>query len=198
MDKPAAPDHPIHELLVRRWSPRAFSDHLIEPDKIHSLLEAARWSASSFNEQPWSFLIATRDDEALFSKAVSCLFEANQSWAQTAPLLILTTSKKSFSHNNKPNRVYLHDLGLAIGSLSLQATAMGLALHQMAGVDVEKIRQLYDVPPDHDPITAIAVGYPGDPQQLPPKIREIEQSPRTRKSLSEFVFSGQFDTPAII
>ena len=198
MDKPAAPDHPIHELLVRRWSPRAFSDHLIEPDKIHSLLEAARWSASSFNEQPWSFLIATRDDEALFSKAVSCLFEANQSWAQTAPLLILTTSKKSFSHNNKPNRVYLHDLGLAIGSLSLQATAMGLALHQMAGVDVEKIRQLYDVPPDHDPITAIAVGYPGDPQQLPPKIREIEQSPRTRKSLSEFVFSGQFGTPAII
>ncbi len=197
MEKPAETQYPIHDLLKRRWSPRAFADRPIEPQKVRCLFEAARWAASSFNEQPWSFIVATKDQPQAFEKALSCLVEANQAWARLAPMLILTTSKRNFSKNDKPNRVYIHDLGLAMGSLTLQATAMGLAVHQMAGVNLDRVRQEYDVPEGHEPVTAAAVGYAGEPGQLPEQwMREAEREPRTRKPFDQFVFGPKFGEPS--
>lgn len=198
MEKPAQTTHPIHDLLRRRWSPRTFADRAIEPHKIRCLFEAVRWSASSFNEQPWSFMVATRDDPEDFDKALSCLVEANRLWARLAPMLILTTSKRTFSHNGKPNRVYIHDLGLAAANLTIQAVAMGLFVHQMAGIDAERVRQVYAVPEDHEPVTGIAVGYPGELARLPQNLQQFEQAPRTRKLLNQFVFASKFGDGAPI
>lgn len=193
MEKPAKTDHPIHELLARRWSPRAFSDRAIEPENVRRLFEAARWSASSFNEQPWRFIAATKDDAAAYARVLACLVEANQAWARSAPLLILTLSKKTFTKTGKPNRVHEHDIGLAAGNLTVQAMAMGLFVHQMAGIEPAKIRATFAVPEEFEPVTAIAVGYGADPSSLPEGwMREAEASPRARKPLRELVFTARF------
>lgn len=187
--KKAKPDHPIHELIADRWSPYVFEPREVEREKLLSCLEAARWAASSFNEQPWSFIVAERSDRGEFNRMLSCLMEANQAWAANAGVLLLTVVAKSFSRNNNPNRVAEHDLGLAAGNLSLQATQLGLAVHQMAGVELSKARSTYAVPDSHDPVTAIAIGYAGDPSSNE-ALAERDTSPRSRKPLSEFVFSG--------
>lgn len=193
MDKTAKTEHEILDVLKQRWSPRAFADKPVEPAKLHALFEAARWAASSFNEQPWRFFVATKDDKAAYDKALSCLAEKNQEWAKTAPVLILTVTKQTFSKNDKPNRVHVHDLGLAMGNLTVQATAMGLYLHQMAGVDLDKVRQRYNVPAGYDPATGVALGYMGNPDDLPDEgLRNMEKSPRDRKPFSEFIFKDEF------
>jgi len=191
IEKPAETDYPIHDLLKRRWSPRAFSDRAVEPQKIKRLLEALRWSASSYNEQPWRLILATKDDSAAYEKVLGCLVEANQSWAKLAPVLLLTLSKKTFSKNGKPNRVHIHDIGLAMGNLSVQAMAMDLWVHQMAGVDLDTVREAYDVPDDFEPVTAAAIGYQGEVGDLPEPMREMEQGKRDRKPLPEWVFDGK-------
>ncbi len=196
MEKPASSDYPILDVIKRRWSPRAFGDRLIEPNKVRQLFEAARWAASSYNEQPWRFIVATKDNEKEYKKALECLLEANQVWAKQAPLLILTVSKKTFSKNGKPNRVYVHDVGLAMANLTLQATAMGLFAHQMAGVDLDKVRKTYKIPDDFEPQTACAVGYAGDPDTLPDSLKQAEHEERTRKPLTEIVFTGKWDEAA--
>ena len=116
--KRALPDHPVHDLIADRWSPYIFERREVEREKLLSCLEAARWAASSFNEQPWSFIVAERTDEEEFNRMLSCLMEANQAWAANAGVLLLTVVSKSFSRNNKPNRVAQHDLGLAVGNLA--------------------------------------------------------------------------------
>ena len=196
MEKTAQTDHAIEDVLARRWSPRAFADRPIEPEKIQRLFEAARWAASSFNEQPWRFFAATKDDPKAYEQALSCLVEKNQLWARLAPMLIITASKKIFSQNGKPNRVYVHDLGLAVGNLTVQATAMGLYVHQMAGVNLSQAQQVYDIPEDFEPLTAIAVGYPGDLDRLPEQFRQAERGDRTRKPLPEIVFHTRFGEPS--
>ena len=196
-DKTAKATHPIHELIARRWSPRAFADKPVEPAKLRQLFEAARWAASSFNEQPWRFFLARREDEARFEQALSCLVEGNQAWARHAPVLILTAIRTRFTRNDKPNRVALHDLGLAMGNLSIQATELGLVLHQMAGVELERVREVYAVPEGFEPQTAAAVGYPTDDlSRLPENLRDAERAARTRMAFEEFVFAGRFGEAA--
>jgi nitroreductase len=196
-DKAAAAQHPILNVLARRWSPRAFSDRPIEPGKIAQLFEAVRWSASSFNEQPWRFIVATRDQREEYARVLSCLVEGNRGWAITAPLLGLTLLKKTFSRNGKPNRVALHDVGLAMGNLSAQATALELCVHQMAGIEMGRIASEFGVPDDFEPATGFAIGYLGDPDSLPePWMRDAEKQPRDRRPLSEFVFTGRFGAPS--
>ena len=196
MDKPADTQYPIHELLSRRWSPRAFAERSVEPEKIQSLLEAARWASSCFNEQPWVFLMATVDESAEHSQLVNCLAEGNRVWAKGAPLLMMTLAKLKFDHNGKPNRHALHDVGLAVGNLVVQATDMDLVVHQMAGILPEAIRESFSVPSGFEPVTGLAIGYPGDPQALPSDIRERERAPRSRKRLEEFVFTKTWgETP---
>jgi nitroreductase len=189
MEKPADTHFPIHDLLSRRWSPRAFAERPVEPEKIQRVLEAARWAASCFNEQPWVFILATADQPAEHSKLLSCLVEGNQVWAKRAPLLMITLAKLHFDHNDKPNRHALHDVGLAVGNLVVQATAMDLVVHQMAGILPEVIRECFSLPSGYEPVTGLAIGYQGDLNTLPEEIREREQAPRSRKVLQEFVFA---------
>ena len=152
MTKTASNDHPIHDLLKHRWSPRAFADRAVEPDNLRSLLEAARWSPSSYNEQPWAFVVATRDRPEEFARVLGCLVEFNQTWAKSAPVLMLTFAHLSFDRNGQPNRHAYHDVGLAVANLTLQATAERLAVHQMAGIVPDKVRATFGVPEGWDPV----------------------------------------------
>ena len=189
MEKPADVQFHIHDLLRRRWSPRAFADQPVEREKIQSLLEAARWASSCFNEQPWVFILATKEYPENHQKLLSCLVEGNQIWAKRAPLLLLTVAKLHFDHNGQVNRHAYHDVGLAVGNLVMQATAMNLSVHQMAGILPHTIRERYAFPDGYEAVTGIAIGYQGDVSILPAPLREREWAPRSRKPLREFVFS---------
>ena len=192
MEKPAPTDHPIEEILRRRWSPRAFSDRKVEAKKLLSLFEAARWAPSSFNEQPWSFIVATKDKPAEHAQLLNCLMEKNQQWARLAPVLMVSIAKLNFERTGKPNRHAFHDVGLALGNLLVEATALGLVVHQMAGFSVYKVREVYEVPEGFEPVAAIAVGYLADPEVLPEAFREQELGPRKRKPIGSFVFEGHW------
>ncbi|MBI1353843.1 MAG: nitroreductase [Acidobacteria bacterium] len=197
MTKIANPDHPIEPTLARRWSPYVFSSRPVEPQILRSLFEAARWAASSFNEQPWRFLVAVQDDQEGFAKLLACLTPKNQEWAKQAPVLVITAVKTAFTANGKPNRVALHDLGLAAGNLSAEATVRGLSVHQMAGVDLEAARQAGAIPEGFEPATAIAIGYRGEPDQAAqPAHADRDAQERKRKPLSEIVFGPEFGRPA--
>ncbi len=188
MEKPADTDYPILDVIKRRWSPYTFADRPIEPEKLLSMLEAARWSASAFNEQPWRFILATKDQPEAYAKAHGCLAEANQAWVQQAPVLILTATRTTFSRNDNPNRVHQHDLGLAVQNMIVQATSMDLFVHQMAGVDLAKVRSEYNLPDGFEPQTAIAIGYGVNSGDLPEDIRAKEQAPRSRNVFADFVY----------
>ena len=196
MEKQAAIDHPIHEVIRSRWSPRAFSQRPVPADVLKSLFEAARWAASSYNDQPWAYIVATRDDAENFSKLLSVLMDLNQAWAKDAPVLALAVARLNFQHNGSPNRVAIYDVGAASASLTFEATARGLAVHQMAGFHVDKAKEVFRIPPGWEPIAALAIGYPGDPDALPEKLRQAELAPRNRKPLSAFVMSGTWGQPS--
>jgi len=196
--KHATPSHPIHELIASRWSPYAFCDRPVSEDDIRSLFEAARWAASSYNEQPWSYIVATKTDPAEFERLLSCLVDANQPWAKSAPVLALGCAKLTFAHNGKPNGVALHDLGLASATLTFEAMARGLYVHQMGGILPEKARELYGIPEGVQPLTGVAIGYVADPNTLPDGYRQRDLATRQRKPLTEFVFGGQWGTAANI
>lgn len=189
MEKHATADAPIHELIARRWSPRAFSEQPVEAAKLRSLFEAARWAPSSNNEQPWRFLVATKETPAEFDRLLACLLEGNRKWAFRAPVLILSVAGLQFEDNDKPNRHAYHDVGMAAENLVLQATSMGLFAHQMAGFDAEKARADCSIPTGFDPVAMIAVGYPGDPALLPDYLREREAKPRERQPVGDFVYT---------
>jgi nitroreductase len=194
--KTAKTDHPVHELIADRWSPRALDPRPVDAAQIRSLLEAARWAASSFNEQPWTFLVARREDTERFETMLSCLMSGNQSWARNAGVLILTVAKQTFTRNDRPNRVAAHDIGLAAAGLSFQATALGLCVHQMAGIEMDKIRETYNVPAGYDPVTAIAIGHQGALEDLPEDLQDPEKQPRQRKPQDEWVFEDHWNNPA--
>jgi nitroreductase len=195
-DKRAATDHPIHELLVTRWSPYAFQDRPVPEADLLSLFEAARWAASSFNEQPWTYIVATKEYPEQFQQILSCLVEFNQAWAKGAPVLALGIARLTFARNGQVNRAAVHDLGLAAGNLLLEATARGLFVHQMLGILPDKARQIFDIPAGFEAWTGIAIGYRGDPTTLPDALRERENAVRQRKPLSQFVFAGTWGHPS--
>lgn len=198
-DKRAVTEHDIIDVLAERWSPRAFADRPVEPEKLRQLLEAARWAASSYNEQPWRYIVATKDDVEAYERLLRCLNEFNQKWAKTAPVLMLGFYKTTFSRNGKPNRCAPHDLGAASAQLTAQATALDLYVHQMAGINKEVIRETYDVPSDFEPMAALAVGYLGDPSALPDKLAKREHGERSRRPLHETVFGdGWGETADVI
>jgi len=196
MQKLAETTHEIHGLLRERWSPRAFADRVVEPDKLRSLLEAARWAPSSYNEQPWSFIVATKGHPGEYERLLSCLVEGNVRWAQHAPVLMLSVARLAFERNRKPNRHAFHDVGLAVENLVIQGMALGLFVHQMAGFHVDRAREVYGIPEGYEPVAAMAIGYLDDPGRLPDDLRERELAPRTRKPLESFVFSGQWGQPS--
>lgn len=182
---------PIHPLLQKRWSPRAFSNELLSQKQIQTLFEAARWAPSSYNDQPWYFLYATRGKEDQHEKLLSCLNEGNRSWAREAPLLVIAFARTHFSRNGRPNRHAWHDVGQAIAHLTIQAAAMDLYVHQMAGFSLEKTIETYNIPGEYEPVTAFVVGRLGEPKQLEDESkRASETKPQRRKPQEEFVFEG--------
>ncbi len=196
MSKQAETRYPIHELLASRWSPRAFADRTVAPETLGALFEAARWAASCFNEQPWRFIVATREQPNEFERLLGCLVEPNQAWAKAAPVLVLGVVKKTFAHNGKPNAHARHDLGLATGGLTVQASALELYVHAMAGILPEEARSRYQIPEDYDVVTAFAIGYLGDPDSLPGAASQQERAPRERRTLATQVFADTWDAPA--
>jgi len=193
MKKPADTRYPLHELIAERWSPRSFDARPVEREKLGSLFEAARWAPSCFNEQPWTFLVATRDDAEGFERLASCLVEGN-AWAKEAPVLVLSVAKASFERNGKPNRHAQHDVGLAVENLVLQAECEGLASHQMGGFDSAAARTALAIPEGYAPMAMIALGYPGEADQLPEALAERERAPRQRKALGSIVFGPGWET----
>jgi len=187
--KQAQTDYPIHALLQARWSPRAFADQPVEDAKLQSVLEAARWSASGGNLQPWAFMIARKGQDAgSFAHMVSCLSEGNVPWASQAPVLGIAVASL-FRRPEVRNRHAFHDVGMALQSLAIQATALGLYVHFMGGFAPDKARELFAIPEAYEAATMFALGYLGEPEALPERNRESELMPRTRRPLAEFVFS---------
>ena len=196
MQKPAPTNHPIHEVLLHRWSPRAFSHQPVPPDVLRSLFEAARWAPSSANEQPWAFLVATKDDHETHAKLLGTLAESNQVWARNAPVLAIAIAHINWAKTGQPNRTALYDTGAAVAGLTAEATSRGLYVHQMGGFDPQKASDLFHIPADWQPVAAFVLGYPGDPDSLPEPYLTREKNPRTRKPLAEFVMSGDWGQAA--
>ena len=184
------PEADIHSLLEVRWSPRAFTDEEISPQTLRPLFEAARWSASCFNAQPWNFIETRRGAEA-FDRLLDCLTPNNQSWAKNAALLVLAIARLNFE-NGKPNRHAYYDLGQSVAQLTLEATAAGLGVHQMAGFDAARARERFQSPEGYDPVSTIAIGFPGQPERLPDKLQERELAPRERSPQRAFLFAEQW------
>jgi nitroreductase len=194
--KLAPADPQVHELIRKRWSPRAFSAQEVSPEDLRILFQAAEWAASCFNEQPWRFIVATRTDQPDWNQLLDCLVEVNQTWAKHAPVLMLTAAKRTFTQTGKPNYHSLHDTGMALANLLLQAASMGLAAHAMAGFDRAKARTAFNIPEDYVVGASVAIGHWGDPASLPAKLQAAEIAPRTRKPLSDIVFSGGWGHPS--
>ena len=195
--KRATPDHPILPVLADRWSPYSFEPRPVERKKLLSCLEASRWAASSFNEQPWSFIVSPRDDQQRFKVMLGCLVEANRAWAQNAGVLIISVCRRTFTRNSKPNRVAEHDVALAVANLTVQATSLGLYVHQMAGIEIQKTRHTYLVPDGYDPVTGIALGYAAQTSDdADDELVQRDRASRSRKKLSEFVFADKWQQSA--
>ena len=194
MQKSNQIEHPVLDLIKNRRSPRAFSTKLVEPDRIFSLFEATRWAPSSTNEQPWLYLYATRDQPDLWQIFFDCLNEGNKLWAKDAPLLILSLARKNFSKYPGANAHAMYDLGGANSFLSLQAVEMGLQVRQMAGFNYEKTIERLRIPTStYEVAVFVAVGYPGDPETLPEKLKLREMAPRERFLQQEFVMNKIFE-----
>lgn len=192
MQKSNHVEHPISDLIKNRKSTRAFSDRAVEADKINSLFEATRWAPSSTNEQPWVYIYATRDQDELWNKLFACLNEGNRIWAKDAPLLILSLARKHFSKFIGTNSYAMYDLGGANSFLSLQAVELGLQVRQMAGFHPQLAIEQLNIPDAYEVGVFIAVGYPGDPQALPEKLKVRENAPRERFLQHEFVMNHTF------
>jgi len=183
-------DYPLHPLIASRWSPRAYDIRPVEKDKLQRIFEAARWTASSSNLQPWYFLVGFNGDE-VYQKIFGTLVEFNQLWAGNAPVLALAIAK-TINKRGDQNRSYAYDLGQAVATLSLQAMSEGVYTHQMGGFDASAAARIFEIPEEYKVMVVFTLGYPGDAGILPPDLQESEISPRSRRSASESVFTGSF------
>ena len=201
MQKTAITQVPIADLIANRWSPRAFdAAKPVSQAQIIALLEAARWAPSCFGDQPWRFLICQKNsnqnaDTEAWQQAFDCLASSNQTWVQAAPILMLTCADTLFGHNQSPNRWAQHDTGAAAENLCLQASHMGLAAHQMGGFNADLARDKFAIPAQYTPMAMIAVGYAGNPNQLPDELKQRELAERKRKPLGELFFTASWGKP---
>jgi nitroreductase len=187
IDNHAVTDHPIHDLLRKRWSARAFSSRRVEKTKLFSILEAARWTPSSRNEQPWRYIIFTTDNPSRLLEAQSVLLESN-SFAKQAPILICAITKKTYTDSLELNRLYFHDLGAANENMFLECFNQGLIMHEMGGFNVKLAKEIFNIPDDYEVGIMIAVGYQGTNDSLPEKFKVKNTKPRERKHLSQIAF----------
>lgn len=178
-------DYPVHTLIRRRWSPRSFANKPVDTELLRQLFDAARWAPSSYNEQPWRFIVATHDQPEEYNRLLHVILPGNQRWAQDAPALAITAVKTNFDRNSAENRAAEHDLGQAVGYLTLEAMRHDLYVHQMAGISQSKAREAFNIPEGYIPFTALAIGYLDEDASLP--------SGRSRKDLDKVVFRGTWD-----
>ena len=177
--KPAPTEHPVHELIQGRWSPRSISDKPVEREKLMSVLEAARWAPSSFNEQPWRYVVCTPENPEAMEAARAVLMDGND-WARKAPVLICAVAKMEFTRNRKANAHAWHDVGASSENMFLEAFNQGLVMHQMAGFHRDKARDVFKIPEGFEPVAMTAIGY----------IDEASNGERTRKPMGEIAFDG--------
>lgn len=196
MSKNAETDAPIVNTLAVRWSPVAFSDEPVASADLKSLFEAARWAPSSYNEQPWRYLVGIKGQGDGHARILECLAEGNQGWAKNAPVLVVGVVMRNFSANGKPNKAAEHDLGLAAGNLLIEATVRGLHVHQMIGLDPEALRHAFSIPDDAEAFTALAIGHLDTSSTADPAHKARDNKPRSRIKQTEFVFSDRFGNPA--
>jgi nitroreductase len=179
----------VHKLLLKRWSPRAFNEQPVSREDLQKIFTAASWAASSYNEQPWRFLVG-RKGEATYQLIFDALIDFNKSWAGTAPVLILSVAKATMTKDGSENSHAQHDTGAASANMCLQAAALDLYMHGMAGFDKAKANDSFRLPSDYAPITVWALGRLGDVRSLPDFLQQMETAPRSRKDLSDFVFTS--------
>lgn len=189
VDKRAKTENTLNPLFENRWSPRSFSDKTVDKDIIKKFLEAASWSASSYNEQPWRFIVGVKDEGKTWDHIFSSVNEWNQQWARNAPILILACAKKHFSRNQKENRHYFYDTGQAVSAMIHQALEDNIYAHQMAGFDPGVCREKFEVPSEYEPVVVVAMGYKGEADQLKEEYQKSELAERSRKPLSEIAFT---------
>ena len=187
----------VLDTLLRRRSTRAFDPSPVPAWKLRRVFEAARWAPSSFNEQPWRFIVTTDEQPAGRQKLLESLYESNRVWAKDAPVLILAAASTVRSRTGQINRHATCDLGQSVANLSTEATALGLAVHQIGGFNPETVRSAFQLPDEVVPVVVIALGAPGDPLRLPERLGSLESSPRTRKAVTEMVFYGKWPGPSV-
>ena len=188
----ATPRHPINELLIKRHSPYAFDpERSVSQGDLDALLEAARWAMSSYNAQPWRYIVGIKNDGSdTWERIHACLVEGNQSWAVNAPVLALGLIKTAFDHNGKPNSAAEHDLGAASAMLTVEAVARGLCVHQMIGIEPDKVIATFEPGEDIKPLTGLAIGYAGEPAHVPAAYAERDAAPRQRLPMATILLGG--------
>jgi nitroreductase len=186
----------VHELITKRWSPVSFSSKPVEEFKLKAIIEAARYAPSSNNEQPWLFIITTRDDKEQFNEVINILVEGNRIWAKDAYAIIFSLARMKHVYKERPNRYAFHDTGMAVSNMLLQATSMGIYLHQMAGFSIEKAKEYFKLDEGIEPVAAIALGYLGDGTNLPEDLYARDRNKRSRKDISEYAFRNNVGNPA--
>jgi len=181
----------LQELISDRRSTVAFSDKIVSEDDIKLLFEAARWAPSSYNAQPWRFVVARKGLDSLYDDFYALLMEGNKSWAGSSPILVLSLTEVKDSQD-RSNRFAFHDLGMAVGNLLTQATSMGLFVHQMGGYDIDRARKQLNIPDNYETGSMMAIGYIGEVDDLPDDLRNRELAKRERKNIDEFAFIGKW------
>jgi nitroreductase len=191
MDRTAPTEHPVSAAVAQRWSPRSYLEDAVPDADLRRVLEAGRWAASAYNEQPWLFLVTRKHVEAeAHAKLLACLVPFNQGWAGKAPVLVLACARQTMAANGNPNRWAAYDTGQASSAMALEATMLSLQMHQMAGFDVAAARAAFAIPEDVEPIAAMVLGKPGPASALDEKLAERETAPRVRKPFGAVFFAG--------
>jgi nitroreductase len=188
--KAPSTDYSVHHLIASRWSPRAYDPKPVEREKLQRIFEAARWTASANNLQPWYFMVGLKGDE-VYQKIFDSLVEFNQLWSVNAPVLVLAIAKTT-NAKGEPSKSYAYDLGQSVAILSLQAMEEGVYTHQMGGFDASCARLALEIPEEYKILVAFTLGYLGDVEILQPNLQKFEMSPRSRRPVSESVFTGSF------
>jgi nitroreductase len=186
----------ILEIIQERWSPYSFSSIPVEEFKLKAMFEAAGYAPSCDNEQPWLFVYATRGEKEIFGEYLDFLNESNRIWAKDAYVLAVSMARNTFRKNDKANRYALHDTGMAVANLLLQALALDIYVHQMGDFSVEKVIKYFNLDQNICPVSVMAIGYLGDGNSLTPELLKRDENRRPRKSVNEYVFRNALSNPA--
>lgn len=187
IDRHAQTAVPIHPLLASRHSTRAFQRGAeLTDQQVTALLEAARWSPSCSNTQPWRFIFAIRDTPD-FKRVLDCLDPGNAAWAQQASALMIAV--RTNANDGGPLSHAAYDLGQSVAHLTFQAAAEGLTLRQMAGFDADAVSTEFSLDSNLVPTAAVAIGVPGNPDELDEDARGPDFSPRTRLEVGQVLLN---------